>query len=134
MKSQNSQEKMCEDIIAFSTKFGLPQLEKPGFLESEDMEYRINFVQEELNELWQSYNTNDLEGTLDALVDLMYVVLGTAWLMNLPILDAWDRVHHANMQKARAENAEDPRSKRRNHLDIVKPMDWRPPYLKDLLE
>ena len=133
MKSRNSQEQMCKDIEAFSIKFGLPQPENSGFLEDEDMRYRINFIQEELDELNEAWNDGDLEGALDALVDIMYVTLGTAWLMNLPILDAWDRVHHANMQKVRVENSSDPRSKRNHHLDIVKPDNWVRPYLKDLL-
>ncbi len=133
MKSQNSREKMCEDIDAFSIKFGLPQLEKPGFLDAEDMEYRVRFIEEEYHELLQAYSSHDLEGALDALTDMMYVILGTAWMMNLPIMDAWDRVHQANMQKVRVDNADDPRSKRKHHLDIVKPEGWRPPRFTDLL-
>ncbi len=133
MKSRNSQEPMCEDIVAFSVKFGLPQPDKPTILAKDVMDYRIDFIQEELDELIEAQVNDDLEGMLDALVDIMYVTLGTAWLMNLPILDAWDRVHHANMQKVRVENSSDPRSKRNHHLDIVKPDNWVRPYLKDLL-
>ena len=132
-KLRNSQELMCENINAFSIKFGLPQLENPGFLKPEDMMYRLEFIQEELDELYGAHQDRNLEEALDALVDIMYVVLGTAWLMNLPIMDAWDRVHHANMQKERVVTNTDPRSKRHHHLDIVKPDGWIPPNLKDLL-
>ena len=134
--SRNSKERMFEDIKAFSTKFELPQTEKPGFLIPEDMTYRIDFIQEELDELIDATDAGDLEGALDALVDIMYVTLGTAWLMNLPIEKAWERVHHANMQKVRADftSLDDPRSKRNHPWDIVKPHGWMPPYLKDLLE
>ena len=130
---RNSKERMFEAIKAFSIKFELPQLRHPGFLDPDDMVYRIDFIQEELDELIDATDAGDLEGALDALVDIMYVTLGTAWLMNLPIMDAWDRVHHANMQKERVVTNTDPRSKRHHHLDIVKPTDWHPPILKDLL-
>ena len=133
VKSRNLQELMCDNINAFSVKFGLPQLENPGFLKEEDMKYRLKFILEELNELVSASEEMNLEGTLDALVDIVYVALGTAWLMNLPIMDAWDRVHHANMQKERVVTNTDPRSKRHHHLDIVKPDGWIPPNLKDLL-
>ena len=133
VKSQNLREKMCEDINAFSVKFGLPQLEKPGFLDVKDMEYRVRFIEEEFHELMKSYGDHNLEGALDALTDMMYVILGTAWMMNLPIMDAWDRVHHTNMQKERATDANDPRSKRKHHLDIVKPEGWIAPHFEDLL-
>ena len=130
----NSKSKMCEDIKAFNVKFELPQLEKPGFLKPKDMTYRIDFIQEELDELIDATDADDLEGALDALTDILYVTLGTAWLMNLPIEKAWERVHHANMQKVRADSLADPRSKRNHPWDIVKPKDWVSPLLKDLIE
>lgn len=131
---RNSKERMFEDIKAFSIKFGLPKLKYPGFLDPDDMVYRIDFIQEELDELIDATDAGDLEGALDALVDIMYVTLGTAWLMNLPIEKAWERVHHANMQKVRADSLADPRSKRNHPWDIVKPKDWVSPLLKDLIE
>jgi len=67
---------------------------------------------------------------LDALVDLAYVVLGTAFMHGFDFNEAWRRVHAANMQKVRATSPDV--SKRNSSLDVVKPEGWTPPDLSDL--
>ena len=130
-QSQSLQELMVKNIEEFSTKFKLPQLDKPGFLDDDLMMFRLLFIREEVDELNLAMVYEDLEDALDALVDIMYVVLGTAWMMNLPIMDAWDRVHAANMKKVRVENASE--SKRNSSYDLKKPDGWEPPDLSDLV-
>ena len=39
--------------------------------------------------------------------------------------EAWKRVHKANMKKVRMKTERSP-------IDIVKPIGWKPPDLKDL--
>ena len=39
----------------------------------------------------------------DALIDLTYVAMGTAYMMGLPWQDLWDEVQRANMSKVRAK-------------------------------
>ena len=121
------------DIADFHNKFELPRAAKPSMLEIPDMAFRIQFLFEEMQELVDGFETENLEEQFDALIDLVYVALGTAWLMGLPFADGWARVHEANMKKVRCESADDPRSKRKHHFDIVKPEGWEPPYLKDLI-
>ena len=125
-------EQMCADIHEFSTKFNLPQTEGPALLNDELMHFRLAFMREELTEITEAYNIGDSEAVLDGIVDLMYVVLGTAWMMNVPILDAWDRVHNANMKKVRVEDASE--SKRNSLYDLKKPEGWVHPYLGDLID
>jgi len=88
-----------------------------------------------MNEEWQEYCdahvVDDLEGMLDALVDLTYVVLGTAYLHGFDFNEAFRRVHEANMKKVRAEAKTD--SKRGTAYDVVKPEGWTPPDLGDLV-
>ena len=134
VKSQNLQESMIKDIQAFHNKFGIPLQETPSFLNRSFMMYRIGFLQEEIEELHIAFFDDDLEKAFDALIDLVYVAIGTAHIMNLPFKEGWTRVHHANMQKVRAEGPSDPRSKRNSTYDIVKPDGWQPPRLKDLLD
>ncbi len=74
----------------------------------------------------------DLEKQLDALVDLMYVLLGTSYLQGFDLKEAWNRVHAANMTKIRTERADD--SKRGSVYDVVKPEGFRPPDLSDLVD
>lgn len=124
---------MFKDIKNFSEKFGLPQTERPALLAAEDMEFRLKFLQEELDEMALAYENGDLENVFDAIIDLTYVALGTAWLMNLPFDDGWKRVHAANMRKVRVPAADLSMSKRKHPWDIVKPHGWKPPVLEDLL-
>lgn len=165
--------KFLEDIRSFHRKFGLPNRKKAGFIERDYMKMRLNFLMEELTELATSCGfyfhdglkqfvpsnkrgrVNDLEGALDALVDLQYVLLGTAYLMgmfnekrvvmeveeghttslcpvNVTIFEeAWRRVQAANMTKVRARRKSD--SKRDSTFDVVKPEGWKPPQLGELL-
>lgn len=65
------------------------------------------------------------------LVDLSYGCMKTAGQLNWDFIEAWRRVHHANMQKVRVERIED--SKRGSVFDIVKPSGWVAPDLSDLV-
>jgi len=87
-------------------------------------------MKEELDEYRESVFVGDLEGQLDALVDLVYVALGTAYLQGFDFNEAFRRVHEANMKKVRARQKSD--SKRASSYDVVKPVGWTPPDLSDL--
>lgn len=123
---------MFRDIHEFHAKYKLPPVNEPGVLSPEVLEFRVKFMQEELDEYKEAMEKGDAEKALDALVDLTYVVLGTAYLQRFPFLQAWRRVHEANMTKVRAENRSD--SKRGSTFDVVKPAHWKPPIHKDLVE
>jgi hypothetical protein len=68
----------------------------------------------------------------DALVDIVYVAMGTAYMMGLPWQQLWDEVQRSNMDKVRASDAS--QSKRKNSLDVVKPQGWVGPDLKSIIE
>lgn len=124
---------LYRDIAAFHEKFKLaPVSGSPGSLAPEVVAFRIGFMKEELAEFEKAVVSGDAEGQLDALVDLVYVALGTAYLSRFPFVTAWERVHYANMQKVRAEKAED--SKRGASFDVVKPLGWKAPTHDDLVE
>jgi predicted HAD superfamily Cof-like phosphohydrolase len=93
---------MLNDIKEFHEKFALtydgPPTDLPVLLSN----FRIKFMQEELDEYLLAATKNDLAGQLDALVDLVYVALGTAYLQGLPFQAAWDEVHACNMRKVKA--------------------------------
>lgn len=141
-----------KDIREFHEKFMLNYDGRPAPLEPELLEFRARFMQEELDEYniagsklqlllhnreaWGEIDNAEiahlLELQLDALVDLVYVVLGTSYLHGFDFKEAWRRVHDANMQKVRAERASD--SKRGSTYDVVKPDGWEPPSHTDLVE
>jgi predicted HAD superfamily Cof-like phosphohydrolase len=116
-----------DDIADFHQKFGLEHRPIGDLPKRNMLKYRIKFMLEELDELARAASKNDLVGMTDALVDIIYVAAGTGWLLNLPLDDSWGEVHHANMQKVRAQTSA--ASKRGTALDIIKPKDWKPPNL-----
>jgi len=141
------------DIVEFHTKFDLPAQHPMGALDKETEEFRKKFLREELEEwLWaqqaafqettrplldrdQAEYTVQLEKALDGLVDLAYVLFGTAYLHGFHevFAEAWRRVHEANMQKVRAD-LDGSDSKRGSSLDVVKPAGWEAPEFSDLVE
>jgi len=87
---------------------------------------RIRHMQEELNEYVYSVKKHDRVGQLDALVDLVYVALGTAYYENFKFNKAFNIVHKANMKKIR-------KSTKRSKWDVVKPAGWKTPNIKECI-
>lgn len=136
------------DVQAFHEKFNVPRAERPSFLPYDLLQFRMKFMLEELNEfnhatgglftiLVDQHKTVDplhllnMEEAADALVDLVYVALGTADMMGLPWQKLWNEVQRANMAKERAARAE--QSKRGTVYDVIKPHDWVKPDHTDAL-
>lgn len=109
------------DVKEFHQKFGLIWADEPGHLTVRKLIERIEFMQEELNEFIDAVHLQDLAKQADALVDLVYVALGTAVQLGLPWQALWDDVHAANMRKARGV------TKRGHQVDVTKPPGWRGP-------
>lgn len=122
------QSSLFADITQFHKKFGLSYGSEPRHLPADLREFRINTMFEEVEEYTDAVG---LEDQFDALIDLVYFALGTAYLHGFPFDEGWRRVHEANMRKVRATRAED--SKRNSTHDVVKPPGWSPPSLTDLI-
>lgn len=113
------------DVLVFHQKFCIPMASAPSFLDEEAFKFRLKFMREELNEFEEGHQTCDMHEAADALVDLAYVLHGTALIMGLPWPTLWDEVQRANMAKIRAAHAGE--SKRGSALDVIKPAGWTPP-------
>jgi predicted HAD superfamily Cof-like phosphohydrolase len=122
---------MYKDIKDFHEKFELKYEGKPRTLPRELRNFRMDFLEEELSEYALAASQGNMIGQLDALVDLVYVALGTAYMHGFDFEEAWRRVHEANMKKVRAVTLKD--SKRKSVYDVVKPEGWTPPDLSDLV-
>ena len=79
---------------------------------------RFRFMSEELDEFMTAAMTGEIVDAADALADIMYVALGTAHMMKLPIEAIFDHVHDCNMKKLLGT------TKRGNKVDAVKPDGW----------
>jgi len=118
---------MLRDVHDFHQKFGLVDAyaSTPSINNKELMEFRAKFLVEEAEEFAEAIRENHLVKAFDALIDIVYVALGTALMMNVPWLKGWQAVHFANMQKVRVLRKE--QSGRRSQYDVVKPSGWISP-------
>lgn len=118
----------CQDIADMHQKFGVNEAVRkmdPEKLKA-FLEFRIRFLQEELDEM---KNTDEMEDVTDALIDLCVVAIGTMDALDIDAHLAWDRVHAANMAKEVGVKASRP-----NPLglpDLIKPAGWTAPSHKD---
>lgn len=122
------------DVHLFHRKFRLPHPKVPQLLDHDTANFRIKFMEEELDEFVNAAVRDDLPRAADALIDLVYVVMGTAVMMGLPWQALWDAVQYANIRKVRAAGDDDPLSVRKNKLDVVKPPGWVSPDIKAVLD
>lgn len=116
-----------EDVRDFMEKFGLPRAEAKIPLGKDDLHDRMILVAEEYHELLVAVAADDVAAIADALVDLVYVTVGTAVAMGLPWEALWADVHRANMAKVPGANQ---RGLRR---DVTKPPGWEPPRTAAIL-
>lgn len=114
-------------IKDFHEKYQLAYDGPPRQLPAGLQGFRTKFMQEELDEYKEAVESGDLEKQFDALVDLVYVAVGTAYLQGFPFNAGFDMVQIANMSKVRALREED--SKRGSTYDVVKPEGWKAPEL-----
>lgn len=121
-----------DDVCAFTEKFDLPRPSHPQLLNADLFNYRAKFLLEETNEFIDANRDGNLADAADALVDIVYVALGTAVMMGLPWQRLWDEVQRANMDKQRVLDIS--KSKRHSPYDVIKPEGWRPPDLAAILE
>ncbi|MFA6064039.1 MAG: hypothetical protein WC736_15730 [Gallionella sp.] len=110
------------DVLAFQQKFRIPMAKEPSWLPEELFQFRYMFLQEELHEFYVAQLERDMEGAADALVDLCYMLHGTALMMGLPWPVLWEEVHRKNLLKVRATSSKE--SKRHSSFDIIKPAGW----------
>jgi predicted HAD superfamily Cof-like phosphohydrolase len=145
-----------EQVVEFHEKFGLEYTDGPRTLPHDLALFRLGFMVEELAEyakaagyrrvstelnslhdlikkqstyttMRQAGDEVNLHDQLDALVDLAYVLNGTAYLQGFDLEGAYTVVHTANMKKIRAQRAE--QSLRGSTFDVVKPPGWEKPDL-----
>jgi predicted HAD superfamily Cof-like phosphohydrolase len=112
------------DINEMHSKFGVHaavEAMEPEKLKK-FLEFRANFLQEELDELKNAMTADDV---VDALVDLCVVAIGTMDALNIDADEAWDRVHHCNMMKK--VGIKESRPNPLGLPDLIKPEGWYPP-------
>lgn len=123
------------DVGNFHRKFALDTSDDnpgPKAWNDEMLAFRSKFMEEELDEFYEGRAEHDHAKMADALIDLVYVAMGTAHLLGYPWEQLWAEVQAANMQKQRARN-DGSDSKRGSSLDVIKPAGWTPPNIEGVL-
>lgn len=118
-------EKMGEQVKEFHDEItGAETPVAPRLLPLDRVAFRVSFIEEELDELKTAINEGAHEEQVDALIDIIYVAIGTlAEMGSLPRLH-FDEVHLRNMEKERGTKATRPGS---DGFDAIKPAGWQPP-------
>jgi len=116
------------DMMAMHKKYGVNEVVREFDKEKlqKFLEFRANFLQEELDELKNATNADDV---VDALIDLCVVAIGTLDAYDVNPYTAWNRVYEKNMEKEVGIKASRP-----NPLglpDLIKPEGWTAPTHAD---
>jgi len=93
------------------------------------LEFRVDFLQEELSETEAALVNMDAEEIVDGLIDLCVVAIGTLDAFGVDPYKAWDEVLKANLAKEVGVKPSRP-----NPLglpDLIKPEDWEGPDHSD---
>lgn len=110
---------LLKDVETFQRDItGIEPADLPTLVDEEFVLARVNFLSEELDEFVEAATAGDIVGAADALTDIVYVAMGTALTMGIPLDKVWDVVHAANMKKVKGT------TKRGIANDAVKPEGW----------
>lgn len=115
-----------DDVKNFHKEFHNPP-EYPKVLSPFVWSHRVRLITEEFFETSRAYSTRNFDEFADGLVDLTWVVLGTAVESGLPYNLLWNEVRKANMAKFSEGIQTD------HHGKILKPTGWKPPNIAGIL-
>ena len=93
------------------------------------MQFRINMMQEELDETKAAFDKRDAEEMVDGMIDLCVFAIGTLEVFGVDANKAWDEVYKANMSKE--VGIKEGRPNPLGLPDLVKPKGWKGPEHKD---
>lgn len=135
-----------EDVAEFHQQFFLPlsaeafppstvnsRFRTPQIPSAAEVDFRGAFMLEEIREFFVGYGEKDLAKMADALVDLVWVALGTAHYMGVPFDALWDEVKRANMEKRPWKEGDPLKPRNALGLEIVKPEGWKPPDIAGVI-
>ena len=93
------------------------------------LEFRIDFLREELDETEAALVSMDSEEIVDGLIDLCVVAIGTLDAFGVDPYKAWNEILRANLSKEVGVKPERPNPM--GLPDLIKPEDWEGPDHSD---
>ena len=93
------------------------------------MQFRLNMLQEELDETQNAFVNKDAEEVVDGIIDLCVFAIGTLEVFGVDANKAWDEVYKANMNKE--VGIKEGRPNPLGLPDLIKPKGWKGPSHED---
>lgn len=121
------------DVAAFHRVTNNPDLTTPAFPSDERCQLRIDLCEEEVGESCEAIALRDMIEVADGIVDSIYVLVGTALELGLPLAALWQEVHRTNMAKAARQEDGSLQVLKRADGKILKPKGWIPPDIAGVL-
>jgi hypothetical protein len=115
------------DVRSFYSKFGYEFPKNPSLKEAESALTSVVHLREELEELEQALRLGDIVEAADGVTDVLYLIVGVAAKLGLPLGALFYEVQRSNMEKVYIKGAKP------HALDIVKPQGWKPPQVREVL-
>ena len=89
------------------------------------MQFRLDMMQEELDETKKAFEEKDAPEMVDGMIDLCVFAIGTLEVFGVDASKAWDEVYKANMSKE--VGIKEGRPNPLGLPDLVKPEGWEGP-------
>ena len=88
-----------EKVGLFMKTFGQEVKVKASFSSDKINKLRVDLIEEELDELKEAINKKDLQETIDALTDILYVTYGAGHAFGVNLDKCFEEVQNSNMSK-----------------------------------
>lgn len=122
------------DVEAFHRVTDTPVGVVPKWPSDERVALRVELIEEEVvKELLRALQERDMVGASNGIVDSIYVLIGAALEIGIPIVDEWAATQFSNMAKAVLQPDGSLKVVRRADGKILKPEGWTPPDTEGIL-
>tara|TARA_B000000609_G_C24100684_1_gene308237 strand:- start:553 stop:924 length:372 start_codon:yes stop_codon:yes gene_type:complete len=88
-----------EKVGLFMKTFGQEVKTKASFSTDKINKLRVDLIEEEVKELKEAINKKDLQETIDALTDILYVTYGAGHAFGVDLDKCFEEVQNSNMSK-----------------------------------
>lgn len=118
------------NVFEDQARFMLACGQTVGERNPEQLDLYLKLIREEATELFDAVSLDNKEEIFDAILDIIVVCVGAGLSAGFPMKEGWKEVIRSNMDKV------DPKTgyvRRRSDGKILKPENWVPPRLAQLL-
>lgn len=118
------------DVAIFMEACGQEVLREPSYMTGNfsQVELYVNLIREEFEELLEGHENKDIIEVADACGDLIWVILGLANSLGIPMRSVWQEVASSNMSKT-----VEGKVIKREDGKILKPDTYFPPNIQRAL-